>query len=64
MENKQGKDNMQEYPLTSNKENMQQLLCLEEPFILTIYVQMWAGTPGFEKKSALVNSEKQIPLLA
>lgn len=48
---KQGKDNLQEYPLIGNKENMQELLYLQEPFILTVYVQMWAGIPGFEKKS-------------
>lgn len=37
---KQGKDNLQEYPLIGNKENMQELLYLQEPFILTVYVQM------------------------
>lgn len=49
MENKQGKDNLQKYPLTSNKENMQWLLYLQEPFILTIYFQMCTETPRFEK---------------
>lgn len=49
MENKQGKENLQKYPLTSNKENMQWLLYLQEPFILTIYFQMCTETPRFEK---------------
>lgn len=55
---------MQEYPLTGNKENMQEILYLQEPLVLKIHVQMWAGIPGFEKKTLHLWTQKQIPLLA
>lgn len=61
MENKQGKDNLQEYPLTSIKGNVQWLLCLQEPFVLTIYSQMWVETPRLEKSLHLWSQKNKYP---
>lgn len=61
MENKQGKDNLQEYPLTSNKGNVQWLLCLQEPFVLTICSQMWVETPRLEKTLHLWSQKNKYP---